>query len=169
MKKINPPVVLRMRAALPFQGGGFCEAKDGGVHLCFFFCSGSALAARFCFFTFMFYLSSTRVTLMPLGTSFGSIEHQRKQNALFYRHGSHFQNIPAVRLQQQTTKRSGCAVHPRIRLIKLIPQMLTIAKGSAFQLKLFRLRLLFTQRGRFLIMCCLTCIYIKHTATGRFT
>ena len=47
--------------------------------------------------------------------------------------------------------------------------MLTIAKGSAFQLKLFRLRLLFTQRGRFLIMCCLTCIYIKQTATGRFT
>ena len=47
--------------------------------------------------------------------------------------------------------------------------MLTIAKGSAFQLKLFRLRLLFTQRGRLLIMCCLTCIYIKQTATGRFT
>ena len=44
--------------------------------------------------------------------------------------------------------------------------MLTIAKGSAFQLKLFRLRLLFTQRRRFLIICCLTCIYIKQTATA---
>ena len=44
----------------------------------------------------------------------------------------HFQNIHIVRLQQQTTKRSGCTIYPRIRLIKFIPQMLTIAKGSAF-------------------------------------
>ena len=101
------------------------------------------------FFTFMFNHSFTRLTLMPLGTSF--VRSDKGCKTLFFIDTArHFQNIPAVRLQQQTTKRSGCTVHPRIRLIKLIPQMLTIAKGSAFQLKLFRLRLLFTQRGRFL-------------------
>ena len=109
----------------------------------------------FIFLTFISYLPFTWVTLVPLGTSF--VRSDKGCKTLFFIDTArHFQNIPVVRLQQQTTKRSGCTVHPRIRLIKLIPQMLTIAKGSAFQLKLFRLRLLFTQRGRFLVMCCLT-------------
>ena len=48
------------------------------------------MTGGFIFFTSISYLPFTRLALMPLGTSFGSIEHQRKQNALFYRHGSSF-------------------------------------------------------------------------------
>ena len=110
----RPALVLLFLALLEREGG--IRRMTGG----------------YIFLTFISYLPFTRPALMPLWHILCP-ERQRMQNALGgVDTARHFQNILIVRLQQQTTKRSGCTIYPRIRLIKFIPQMLTIAKGSAF-------------------------------------
>ena len=116
--------------ARPEMEGGPRKRWEG--YLCFFIhtcCGYNGEVVAFsplCLIPLSLVLRSCRY-----GTSF--VRSDKGCKALFFIDTTrHFQNIPVVRLQQQTTKRLGCTIYPRIRLIKFIPQMLTIAKGSAF-------------------------------------